>query len=102
MHRDIKLENILVDLEDKDDGTQEIVCKISDFGLAFEMKEKSNQTGIRAGTAIYVAPELIKAKQYGQEIDIWSLGVLTHVMLTGYAPYDAKTNDKIFRRILTK
>lgn len=68
MHRDIKLDNILYNLEQDDT----LVFKITDFGLS-KYKEIS---GSYVGTNMYMAPEIIKRKDYSSKVDIWALGIV--------------------------
>lgn len=83
-HRDIKAENIL--LVDKD-GTQ---VKIADFGLANTLGNQSKFMSF-VGTTPYMAPEVLSGASYGCGVDMWSLGVLTFVMLAGFMPFSGKT-----------
>ena len=75
-HRDIKSENILLD--------QQYDPKLTDFGFA-QLYDKSNPTlESFCGTFQYMAPEMLKKKKYQPElVDVWSLGVLLYVLLTG-------------------
>lgn len=88
-HRDIKPENILVQriLGDKEPYYQ---VKLCDFGSACEWKsEDKTVTGVQ-GTLMYVAPEVKKRLPYNpQKADIYSLGILLHVILTALFPYDS-------------
>lgn len=75
-----------------------------DFGLSFEwtrnMKEemiKCNQMKI-IGTAYYIAPEVLK-KNYDERCDIWSLGVVLYMMVTGTPPFDGENEEGIFKAI---
>ena len=83
VHRDIKLDNILIDLNNK--------IKICDFGVS----KKINVNDImydQCGTPAYIAPEILKNKGYeGFSVDIWSCGVVLYAMLSGTVPF--KGND---------
>lgn len=80
VHRDLKLENILI--QNFNDGT--ITLKLGDFGLAEKLDEKLN---LKCGSPVYVAPEILFGKPYGFEVDVWSLGIITYILLCGYAPF---------------
>lgn len=73
LHRDLKLENIMVD--------SNLHIKIGDFGLA-KMVD-GDLTTTTCGSTHIMAPEIIKKLPYGKESDVWSLGVLLYGMLTG-------------------
>lgn len=51
------------------------------------------------GTPGYVAPEILRGDLYGAEVDIWSLGVITYVLLAGYPPFYDDDTRKLFRKI---
>jgi len=52
------------------------------------------------GTAYYIAPEVLNSKgKYDEKCDIWSLGVILHMLLTGIPPFNGRTEDDIFRAI---
>lgn len=53
------------------------------------------------GTTEYLAPEVLKQKGYGKEVDWWSLGVLLFEMLTGCPPFYSKNRQMTFRMILS-
>lgn len=87
-HRDIKPENLLLD--DKDN------LKISDFGLATVFRHSGRERLLNkmCGTLPYVAPELLKAKEFHAEpVDVWSCGIVLTAMLAGELPWDQPTES---------
>jgi serine/threonine protein kinase len=68
LHRDIKLENILV--------TKDLTVKLSDLGLMKQLQSKRTKTGVLLGTPQYFAPEYIKSGEYTKACEIYSVGVL--------------------------
>ena len=82
IHRDLKPDNIML-TEATDKGN----IKIMDFGLSkiLEKKEKSIDG---FGTLTFVSPEVLIRKPYNKEVDIWSLGVILYLMLSGDLPFD--------------
>lgn len=94
-HRDIKLENLLVDME--------YCIRISDFGFASTSKEKDafSMTS-RVGTVGYMAPEIVERKgNYTEACDLWSAAVCLFVMIAGYPPYRRPNKrDKWFQLLI--
>lgn len=84
MHRDLKGDNLLVD----PNGT----LKISDFGTAKHLLESNNVTAI-AGTAYFMAPEVILAQGAGLASDVWSVGCCVIEMVTGRPPFAEVKNQ---------
>lgn len=92
-HRDIKLENLLLD--EKGD------IKIIDFGFSTCMKIDV-KTKIFCGTPSYMAPEIVSRKEYlGAPVDIWALGVIIFVFLTGTFPFRGMNDHELYRKIQT-
>ena len=93
-HRDLKLENIMVETKKL---TDDPIIKVIDFGLA-----KYFNTGKMdevLGTPYYIAPEVILGS-YTQSCDMWSIGVILYSMLVGYPPFNAETEQQLFKKIL--
>jgi 5'-AMP-activated protein kinase catalytic alpha subunit len=94
IHRDIKLDNIL--LSDK------FRAKIADFGIS-KINPPENSLHEQCGTPAYLAPEIIKNNGYsGFGTDIWSLGILLHTLLLGKVPFKAETLDELYEIIVTQ
>ncbi len=73
--------------------------KLIDFGLAKQTTSNAKLTTV-AGTPYFIGPEVL-AGSYGKECDIWSLGVLLFVLVTGTYPFDSVTKNKteVFHKI---
>jgi len=76
IHRDIKLENILIDKDDSQ--TERLNIRLIDFGLS--VTTDNIDFFKRSGTPGYVAPEVLTADTYGTQIDVFSLGVILFTM----------------------
>lgn len=93
VHRDLKPENLLYYSPDDDSKIM-----ISDFGLS-----KMEESGIMAtacGTPGYVAPEVLAQKPYGKAVDVWSIGVISYILLCGYPPFYDENDANLFAQIL--
>merc|ERR1712137_262338 len=100
MHRDLKPENIL--LASKVSHTD---VKISDFGLAKlsrNFPERLPRATSICGSDFYLAPEVIRQEEYGREIDIWALGVIAYVLLSGSLPFFHNILHKLYRQIVER
>ena len=87
IHRDIKPENIL--LEEKGESFQ---IKLTDFGSSCFFAKNQELSGC-FGTAYYVAPEVLNGN-YNEKSDIWAVGIIMYVMLTGKPPYQG-TDERV-------
>lgn len=91
-HRDIKLENILIDRKIKR-------AKFIDFGFStnFPIDKKVKMF---CGTPSYMAPEIVARTEYaGGPADIWAMGVLLFAMLTGKFPFKGTTDKEVYANI---
>lgn len=95
VHRDLKIENILITRLDVSDPT----VKLVDFGLSNFYHPRQRLTTY-CGSLYFAAPELLSGKPYcGPEVDIWSLGVILYVMLCGKVPFDDKSLSVLHGKI---
>ncbi|KAA0173966.1 hypothetical protein FNF27_04527 [Cafeteria roenbergensis] len=93
VHRDIKPENILFQ-----DTRPDAPMKIADFGFAVHSGTGETLRSL-AGSPNYLAPEIVENQPYGTAVDMWSLGVVTYILLCGYMPFDAPNQRELFRKI---
>ncbi|KAJ7555545.1 hypothetical protein O6H91_05G043800 [Diphasiastrum complanatum] len=93
VHRDLKPENFLFTTKD-----ESAPLKAIDFGLSDFIKPDEKLNDI-VGSAYYVAPEVLH-RSYSLEADIWSIGVITYILLCGSRPFWARTESGIFRSVL--
>jgi serine/threonine protein kinase len=54
---------------------------------------------LRCGTPGYVAPEILEGEKYGKAVDMWSIGVITYIILGGYPPFHDDNQKALFRKI---
>eukprot|EP00833_Pecoramyces_ruminatium_P004534 jgi/Orpsp1_1/1178566/evm.model.c7180000065881.1 len=94
VHRDLKPENLLFK-----DKSEESPLMVTDFGLS-KFTEASSLLNTSCGTPGYVAPEIISRKGHGIAVDLWSIGVITYVLLCGYQPFYGDDQAQLFKAIL--
>ena len=95
VHRDLKLENILLDKNES--------VKLCDFGFTREYEGKLSYLQTFCGTVCYSAPEMLKGEKYaGEKVDVWSLGIILYALLTGELPFDDDDEMATKHKILSQ
>ena len=92
VHRDIKPENLLLDTPSEN----ATLCVI-DFGTSTLIDPRTKLDG-KYGTPYYVAPEVLTG-QYDEKCDIWSAGVILHILLCGSPPFDGQHESEILAKV---
>ncbi|XP_064488645.1 aurora kinase C-like isoform X2 [Ornithodoros turicata] len=90
IHRDIKPENLLLGYHGE--------LKIADFG--WSVHAPSSRRNTICGTRDYIPPEMLQGSVYDEQVDLWSMGVLTYELLVGRPPFESKTSEETYTRIL--
>jgi len=93
-HRDLKPENVLMTSNDDDSD-----IRILDFGLSKILgpNEKCDEP---YGTLTYCAPEIIVDEPYSKAVDLWSLGIMTYLMVSGKLPFNSEDENEIARKVV--
>ena len=93
IHRDVKPANILLE-------KGRLTVKITDFGLARAAEDvRLTQSGLVAGTPVYMAPEQARGEELDARTDLFSLGSVLYTLCTGVVPFDGNTPFLVLRRI---
>merc|ERR1719281_1617025 len=91
VHRDIKLENLLLD--------ESGIVKLIDFGFA-TIVPRGKKIRVFCGTPSYMAPEIVTRKEHpGPNTDVWAIGVVLYAMLCGTFPFKAQNDRELYTRI---
>lgn len=95
-HRDLKPENLLYYHPGHDSK-----ILITDFGLsAFRKTGEGNYMRTTCGTPEYIAPEILYKKPYSSQVDLWAVGVITYILLSGTMPFDDENKSRLYRLII--
>ena len=101
MHRDLKLENILC--EEPIDGSNELIVKLTDFGFATHYDKNDRKKKPALGSPHYMAPEVVNESFYDLKVDVWAVGIITFILLTGRRPFNGINGyleNAVYRDIL--
>ena len=112
VHRDLKLDNILLHFPDENDKANlnllKAEVKLIDFGFATRLRTaKNNLTNTILGTPSNMEPHMLKnmenrtpdLKGYNEKVDIWSLGTLCYEMLIGRMTFAGNTMDELYQKV---
>ncbi len=91
IHRDLKLDNIMTV-----DETEDCEVKLVDFGLSKIVGPKETCTE-PYGTLGYAAPEVLRRIPYGKEVDIWGLGIISYILMTGISPFEDDSDAQVLK-----
>ena len=92
IHRDLKPENILMT-----DLSMQADIRLLDFGLS-KIVGNDEKCTEPYGTLSFVAPEVLQGKPYDKSVDLWSIGIITFLLLCGYLPFDDKHSEREIAR----
>ena len=93
VHRDLKPENILFN-ENRE------TVKLIDFGMSKILQDENALMNTKLGTPYCISPEVLTGK-YDKGCDMWSIGVITFVLLTGEPPFCGRNAAELFKKIKT-
>lgn len=94
-HRDLKLENLLYK-----HATKKSDILISDFGLAHQQRRSDDTMTTTCGTSEYLAPEVLEGDFYTSAVDLWAVGVITFVLLSGKMPFEEDSKSRLYHAIV--
>jgi serine/threonine protein kinase len=92
VHRDIKPENVM--FEDEEGSS----IKLIDFGLSRVHMVNEPAMANQVGTPYYMSPDVLQGK-YDRSCDLWSIGVVAYILLTGYPPFNGNSNFEVLESI---
>lgn len=94
VHRDLKLENVLLDGDCR--------VKLGDLGFAREWSRGNKLLETFCGTTGYASPEMLQGKKYaGEHVDLWSLGIILYTLLSGGLPFD-DDDEEVMKQLIYK
>ena len=98
IHRDLKLENILIKYKDKEH--KKYTIKLSDYGSSKRLSSLTKNYLISVnGTLSYMAPEILKREEYNYKCDLWSIGIIIYKLYFGNSPFPGLTEKDLIKNI---
>ncbi|XGW19873.1 hypothetical protein V3C99_003591, partial [Haemonchus contortus] len=95
-HRDLKPENLLYS-----DTRPDARLLITDFGLAHQATRPNETMTETCGTPEYIAPELLLRVPYTEKVDMWAVGVIAYILMSGIMPFDDDCRSRLYTHIIT-
>ena len=95
IHRDLKLENILIKYIDK----EKYIIKLSDYGCSKRLISLSRNCNTYSGTLLYMSPEILKGEEYNYKCDLWSIGIIIYRLIYGKSPYIGDKDIALINKI---
>ena len=97
IHRDLKLENILIKFNDKDH--KNFTVKLADYGSSKKLNSSFQKNKTFVGTINYMAPEILEKKEYDEKCDLWSIGIIIYRLLFFNSPFSGYTETALIKNI---
>lgn len=94
-HFDLKPENIML----SEKGSPHPIIKLIDFGLAYHF-QPGEEYRSTSGTPQYIAPEIIKYEPLSTAADMWSIGVITYILLSGLSPFQGESSEATLKNVI--
>ncbi|PAV57607.1 hypothetical protein WR25_03453 [Diploscapter pachys] len=95
-HRDLKPENLLYS-----DTRPDARLLITDFGLAHQATMPGEKMTETCGTPEYISPELLLRVPYTDKVDMWAVGVIAYILMSGIMPFDDDCRSRLYTHIIT-
>ncbi|VDD94482.1 unnamed protein product [Enterobius vermicularis] len=95
-HRDLKPENLLYS-----DTRPDARLLITDFGLAHQTRSAEERMTETCGTPEYIAPEVLLRMAYTEKVDMWAVGVIAYILMSGIMPFDDDCRSRLYTHIIT-
>jgi len=98
-HRDMKLENILCMPNGND--PKDFTVKLTDFGFAAHFEE-GEDFSLTLGSPMYMSPEIVLREDYDRRCDVWAVGVIVYILVSGYPPFYAEKRGDLDEAIVNQ